>query len=174
MRNTGMLGGVLPTKHNACKICTQNKRNLFGTVFVGQGLCSCRLTNIGNIIENEIANLSKRFPEINVNKYVIMPNHIHMIILIDREDEPNEWRKRQEQSPCPTKIAFPAMGDIICAFKSVSTKQINKHDGVKGRKIWQFRYYDHIIRNEEDYLRVWQYIDENPAKWAQDKYYCDD
>ena len=47
----------------------------------------------------------------------------------------------------------------------------DKYDGTMGRKIWQFRYHDRIIRNEKEYLRIWQYIDENPAKWAEDEYY---
>ena len=100
-----------------------------------------------------------------------MPNHIHMIVVIVREDVPLE--NRQEQSPCHTIRTHPAIGDIICAFKSVSTKHANKCDGTEGRKIWQFRYHDHIIRNEDEYLKIWQYIDENPLKWAEDKYYCD-
>ena len=167
-------------------ICTQDRRNLFGSidVDVGQGLCSCRLTDIGNIVENEIVNLSKRFQEININKYIIMPNHIHMIVVLAREGR--QQNGRQEQSPCPTNPnpnpntntntntntnPAAAIGDIICAFKSITTKQANKYDGIKGRKIWQFRYHDHIIRNEDDYLRIWQYIDENPTKWAKDRYY---
>ena len=103
-----------------------------------------------------------------------------MILVLARENErenmrqdecQNEWLDtRQEQSPCPTNDA-PAMGDIIGALKSITTKQANKHDGRKGRKIWQFRYHDHIIRNQDEYIRIWQYIDENPTKWVNDRYY---
>ncbi|MFI3226690.1 MAG: transposase [Clostridia bacterium] len=78
---------------------------------VGQGLCSCRLTTVGRIVQTEIENLNTRFPNINIDNYVIMPNHIHLILSIVEE--------RQEQSPCPT------MCDVICALKSLSTKSAN-------------------------------------------------
>ena len=75
---------------------------------------------------------------------------------------------RQEQSPCPT------IGDIICAFKSITTKMCNKKDNnTNGRKIWQFRFHDHIIRNEAEYQKIWEYIDTNPLKWQNDCYYSD-
>ena len=58
----------------------------------------------------------------------------------------------------------PTVSQIIRMMKETVTKQV-------GQKIWQKGFYDHIIRNESDYLRVWQYIDENPAKWPEDEYY---
>ncbi len=136
-------------------ICTHNRECIFGEIVVGQGLCSCRLTQNGNIIGEEIDALLIRYPGIVISNYVIMPNHIHIIIQIER----------QEQSPCPT------VGDVICTFKSITTKKSNLFDNVKGRKIWQFRYHDHIIRNEKEYLKIWQYIDTNPQKWEEDCYH---
>ena len=141
-------------------ISSYQREHLFGNVIVGQGLCSCRLSVIGNIIDSEITQLAIRYPQIEIIKYVIMPNHIHLLLaIIDA---------RQEQSPCPTS---PSIGDIICALKSITTKKANHHDGINGRKIWQFRYHDHIIRNQPDYNRIWQYINENPATWLDDCYY---
>ena len=137
-------------------ICTKDKAHILGEL-VGQGLCSCRLSPIGEIVEREINNISTRFDPVQVDKYVIMPNHIHVLLTINTQ--------RQEQSPCPTT------GDIICALKSLSTKAANAQDHISGRKIWQSRYYDHIVRNEEDYLKIWQYIDENPLKWEADCFY---
>jgi len=138
-------------------ICSYCRENLFGEIVVGQGLCSCRLSNVGNIIENEISQLPIRYTNIKIDNYVVMPNHIHLILSIVAE--------RQEQSPCPT------IGDIICALKSITTKRANNEDLVSGRKIWQFRFHDHIIRDELEYQKIWQYINENPAKWADDCYY---
>ncbi len=136
-------------------ICTHNRKCLLGEIVVGQGLCSCRLSPIGNIVREEIDGLLIRYPGITISNFIIMPNHVHMIIEIER----------QEQSPCPT------IGDVICTFKSITTKNTNLFDNVKGRKIWQFRYHDHIIRNENEYQKIWNYIDNNPLLWEKDLYY---
>ena len=80
-----------------------------------------------------------------IDKYVIMPNHIHLIIIIDRESN-------------------LSISNIIKKYKEWITKEI-------GKSIWQKSYYDHIIRNEKDYLRIWKYIEENIIKWSLDKYY---
>ncbi len=135
-------------------ICTHKRECMLGKI-VGQGLCSCRLSPVGNIIREEIDGLLTRYPSIIISNFIIMPNHIHMIIEI----------QRQEQSPCPT------IGDIICTFKSITTKKSNLFDNVKGRKIWQSRYYDHIIRNENEYQKIWNYIHNNPLSWEQDSLY---
>jgi len=150
-------------------ICSQQRMNLFGEIPVGQGLCPCRLSNIGEIINHEIKQLSPRFPNITIDKYVIMPNHVHLLMIIQNVSQEQEI-ERQGQSPCPT----PTIGDVIGALKSISTKKANERDDTRGRKVWQFRYHDHVIRDEEDYRQIWQYIDENPAKWTIDRYYWED
>ncbi|MFA6947545.1 MAG: transposase [Eubacteriales bacterium] len=144
-------------------ICTQNRECLLGDIIVGQGLCSCRLSKSGNDVKQEIENIDTHFSGIHIDKYVIMPNHVHMILVLRRQSV--LCVGRQEQSPCPT------VGDIICAVKSLSTKTANKNDGVIGRKIWQYRFYDHIIRNEQEYQKIWEYIDTNPLKWSEDCFY---
>ena len=77
--------------------------------------------------------------------------------------------QRAGQSPAPT----PDLSGIVGAFKSVTTKAINQLMGTPGQKLWQRSFYDHVIRNEADYLRAWQYIDDNPAHWAEDEYYSE-
>ena len=113
------------------------------------------LRPIGKIVENELRDLANRY-DILIDKYVIMPNHVHMIIFI----------QRAEQSPTPT------ISDILCAFKSITTKKANQQDHVSGRQIWQRSFHDHIIRNESAYQKIWQYIDCNPMMWEQDCFYC--
>ncbi len=138
-------------------ICTYNRECILAEI-VGQGLCSCRFTNIGKIVEKEIKNLENRYKNILIPNFIIMPNHVHFIIEIDNNT-------RQEQSPCPT------IGDVVCTLKSITTKEANLLDNTKGRKIWQYRYHDHIIRNEKEYQQIWQYIDTNTIKWQIDCYY---
>ncbi len=140
-------------------ICTQQRLHLFGKIekYVRQGLCSCRFTPTGEVIEKEWRSLFERYPNIIFDNFVVMPNHIHAIIIIN-------FVERQEQSPCPT------ISDIICVYKSITTKICNINDGVLGRKIWQFRFHDRIIRNESEYRKIWCYINENPTKWEEDCY----
>ena len=135
-------------------ICSEKKRCIFGNI-VGQGLCSCQLSETGKIIKEEIESLSQRYSEIKIENFIIMPNHVHILLTLER----------QEQSPCPT------ISEAICSFKSITTKRANLQDNVKGRKIWQRSFYDHIVRNQTDYEQIWQYIEYNVAKWNEDKYF---
>ncbi|MEG1445923.1 MAG: transposase [Ruthenibacterium sp.] len=139
-------------------ICAYQREHLFADVLVGQGLCPCRLTAIGSIVQSEIENIKTRFAHVGVDKYIVMPNHVHLILRIGEH--------RQGQSPCPT------VGNMIGAMKSISTKRANAMDLSGDRKIWQFRYHDHIIHNEQEYLKIADYIDTNPLTWAQDCFYA--
>lgn len=132
-------------------ICTQNRKQILSKICRG----GVELLPNGYICENQIKALQIRY-NIKINKYIIMPNHIHLIIIIEN---------REEQSPSPT------LSDIICAFKSITTKAANKNDNISGRQIWQRSFYKHIIRNEKDYEEIWNYIDTNPLKWETDKFY---
>ena len=107
-------------------------------MFVGQGLAPAemQLSAFGEIANAEILNLENRYKNIKIDKYVIMPNHIHAIIVIEN--------KTAGASPCPT------LSDIICTFKSLSTNKIHKNF-MPNIKIWQTSFHDHIIRNEMDY-----------------------
>lgn len=60
---------------------------------------------------------------------------------------------------------------MVCAFKSLTARQANREENKPHRKIWQRSFYDHVIRNEQDYLETWKYIDENPVKWELDQFY---
>lgn len=131
-------------------ICTQNRCEILSDICRGGAL----LRPIGMIAEIEIHKVTERF-HILIDKYVIMPNHVHLIIVIERA----------EQSPAPT------IGDIVCTFKSITTKTANRQDNALGRKICQRSYHDHIIRNEQEYQKIWQYIDTNPLKWEEDCFY---
>lgn len=114
------------------------------------------MTQAGEIAEQSIQNIERHYHGISVDKYVIMPNHIHLLLRI----EANSGR-----TMCaPT--AKPLIGRVVWGFKAAVTKRV-------GGAIWQKGYHDHIIRNEADYLRIWQYIDTNPAKWREDCYYTE-
>jgi len=146
--------------NNGCyhvTICTNNNEHILSNVGRGLAPAGVALTSIGKIAEEQLFDLQKRFPCVNVDKYVIMPTHIHAIIIINDDSA--------GASPRPTLM------DIVCAFKSLSTRICNRQDNIQGRKLWQTSFYETIIRNEKAYHEIWQYIYENPAKWAEDRYF---
>ena len=133
-------------------ICTTERAPMYWRDF----LCP-KLSASGKIVKEEINALEVRFPSVRIEKKVIMPDHVHILLTLKRQSE----EERQGQSPCPT------LGSVVGAFKSISTKRINRETGAPGEKIWQFRYYEHIVRGEEDFLTIWRYIEENPARWIE-------
>ena len=147
-------------------ICTNNKEHLFGKIIRGQMV----LNVYGEILEKHIQKMSNLYDDIKVNNYVVMPNHIHIIIAICRE------RIVCVPQSDPTKSQIPQM---IQAYKSSVTKEIREisrngtHEmhSLQQQQIWQKSYHDHIIRNEAEYQKIWEYIDTNPLKWELDKYY---
>lgn len=102
--------------------------------------------------------LENRYPLVKLYQDVIMPNHIHAIIQIQEN-----CGKAGGASPSPTLI------DVICAFKSLTTRLCNKVAPIP--QLFQRSFYDHMIRCESSYLEIARYIDENPAKWMQDEFY---
>ena len=137
-------------------ICTNEMKCILSTVEnVGEGLLTLpnlHLTKAGKIVKNSIEYANKHYNNICIEKYVIMPNHVHLLISLE---------KKMGGS------GDPPLQDIIRRIKSYSSKQY-------GSSIWQRSFYDHIIRNENDYLLHIQYIDENPKKWiiGKDEYYA--
>ena len=113
-----------------------------------------QLSKYGQIAEQVLLEMNAFYGDISIDNYVVMPNHIHFILVLRGENGPS-------RTPAPTNARLPA---FLSTWKRLTNKAANA-------SLWQRSYYDHIIRNEADYLRVWQYIDQNPARWAEDEYY---
>ena len=115
---------------------------------IGPGI---RLTPVGTVVEKYLRSIP------GIGEYVIMPNHVHMILRISASNtlEGPMW------ASAPTKASVPR---LVRSWKTLVTKEL-------GCSIWQRSYYDHVIRNEQDYLARVRYIEENPAKWYFDDYY---
>ena len=129
-------------------VCAVNREKIFWSDRRGE-LCSpanVPLSDIGTIVDNEIQKLNTVYDSVCVDKYCIMPDHIHMILTIDTDENGR------------TQFA-PTISRVIKQFKGSITKQI-------GRPIWQKSFYDHGIRNQLDYDEIWQYIENNPLKYA--------
>lgn len=137
-------------------ICTQNRRCLLSEV-VGRGLAPAglSLTEYGKIAEEQLHLIPKRYPYVRIDHYVIMPNHIHVLLCLTGETA--------GESPRPT------LTDIVCAYKSLTTRACKKHMPID--KLFQVSFYEHVVRNETDYGEIARYIQGNPARWHEDTLY---
>ena len=139
-------------------ICTREKRCILSKITVGAdalGGPRAILTNAGRIVEKYILSTNK-IPDIRVDKYVIMPNHIHMILFVEQIDGP-------PRASAPTMASIP---NAVSALKRLVNREL-------GENIWQRSFHDHVIRNENDYGKIWEYIDTNPARWDMDCFYTE-
>ena len=121
----------------------------------------------GKMIDCIYNEIISSFDDVFSDKYIIMPNHFHCILSIQRTN----MAARADTRSAPTKIDM-----VVQTFKSKTT--VEYINGVKSglyppfnKRVWQRNYYEHIIRDKEDYQTRWRYIDENPAKWANDEFY---
>ena len=138
-------------------IVTQGRKNLFGEIIDNKMV----LNIAGEMIEEIHNNIVNDFEMIRLHKYIIMPNHIHTIIEI------------VGVPLVGTRDKNKTIGDIIGAFKSITTNryiQMVKENSVSPfeKRIWQRNYWDHIIRDENDYNKITEYIVNNPLTWAED------
>ena len=119
--------------------CTRKRRCLFwkreqdGT-----------LSPWGILVEQTIREIPIRYPSIRLEQYAVMPNHVHLLLLLEE--------------------GSPSISTVINQMKGAATKRI-------GQAVWQKLYHDHIVRNERDYLEIRQYIATNPARWLEDCFY---
>ncbi len=147
--------------------CTHEKRCFLSEIHVGaiheSPAEAVRLSAAGEMVRQCVCLLPERFPELKVDHFVIMPNHVHLLLRIDGE-------RAIRESPLQTKedCKRALLGKAIGFLKMNSSKQI--HQLFPDLSVWQRSFYEHIIRNENDYLEIWTYIENNPLKWAQDRF----
>ena len=135
-------------------LCAKDKQCIFGQILDGTDetqLPLMQLSRIGKIVQNQIQTMADFYPNVNAEHFVVMPNHIHLLLSI-RGDE---------------KETTPANA-VVPRFISTLKRFTNKQAGVD---LWQRSFHDHVVRNEQDYLRIWQYIESNTVKWNADCFY---
>ena len=146
-------------------ICAQNRNHYFSEITedpqcVGEAALDVpivRLTDYGKIVNDQINEINSVYAKLKIMKYVIMPDHLHMIIYLFDE---NNVIVGTSRTPSPTNAVIPS---LISVFK----RFVNKKTGCN---IWQRSYHDHIIRNEREFLEICNYIDNNPINWVNDIY----
>lgn len=134
-------------------VCTKNRVNYFWHN-VGASIARPQdipLNENGKIVDKAINNIPKIYNNITVDRYVVMPNHIHLLLQIHSDENGRP-------------MVAPTIKRVIQQMKGYVTKQI-------GKPIWQKLFNDHIIRGEQDYREIWEYIENNPIKWVDDEFY---
>jgi len=126
-------------------IVTHQRQPIFGQVVDGQMI----LFNAGLIVQRTWDDLPKHYPGICLDAMVVMPNHVHGIITLIGSNHP--------------------LTEIVRGFKSFSARRINLVRDEQGRPVWQRNYYEHIIRDEIEFRRIFDYIETNPARWKEDR-----
>ena len=158
-------------------ICVQSGECLLGEVVNGTVV----LIDFGRLTDGYWAEVLRRFPSIAIDAVVTMPNHIHVIIVIIviRRGEVSSplvadvGTGREEETPGretrPLYGDAPRLGQIVAYYKYQTTKTMNAMRDTRGQRFWQRNYWEHVVRNEAEMNRIRQYIQDNPAKWAEDK-----
>ena len=134
-------------------ICTKNRKNLF---WKNVGAIIDRpenipLTNLGCLVRQCIIEIPMHYPMISVDNFVVMPNHIHLLLQIHTDADGRS-------------LIAPTISTVVRLMKGTVSKQA-------GFSVWQKGFYDHVIRNDKDYQSIWNYIEGNPGKWTEDQLY---
>ncbi len=146
-------------------ICTQHRECPFGEVVDGE----MQVNVYGRIVQACWDAITMHFPFVAMDAFMVMPNHIHGIIVLN--DRPVGARhavplRNIERYGNPIPGSIPT---IIRSFKSVTTKRINEMRSTPGAPVWQRNYYEHIVRDEETFNLIRQYVADNPLNWTLDR-----
>ena len=137
-------------------ICTKDRKSLLWED-VGASIArpaAVRLSPYGHIVDQAIRQIPAHYPAVLLENYTVMPNHIHLLLRIDTD-------------PDGRALDAPTISQVIQQMKGIVTKRI-------GWPIWQKLFHDHVIRNERDYLKIWEYIEYNPIRWKEDCFFIDE
>ena len=129
-------------------VCAKNKAHVFGEI----ESAVVRLNPLGEIADRNARAIDSHFPEAALHVHVVMPNHVHLLIGIGTREDSD------------TNAARHTLGGIVAAYKASVSREAHC-------SVWQPRFYDRVIRNDDDYLGVWEYIQNNPSKWDTDEFY---
>ena len=134
-------------------ICTEKRKKLF---WMDVGAAIGRPEDVpfsvhGRIVRACIEEIPKHYPAVAVDRYVVMPNHVHLLLRINAGHDGRP-------------MVAPTISTVVNQLKGAASKRI-------GFPVWQKGFYDHVVRGERDYLEIWEYIEGNPGKWAEDELY---
>jgi putative transposase len=152
-------------------LCVEGRECLLGEIAAGE----VRVSGAGEIVAQTWDSLPSRFPYVELDAFVIMPNHVHAIIVITDPPPPVDPDSVGAELALPKKTGdasiAPTLGRIVQAFKSISAIACNRLLERSGVPFWQRNYWEHVIRDDADLARLRAYIEGNPGKWAEDRYH---
>jgi putative transposase len=131
-------------------ICTHGRDCLLGEIEKGEA----KLTSAGRMVQSTWDALPAHFPHSFLDAFVVMPNHIHGILVLQESD--------------PSSAPRHSLAELIRALKSFSARRINRRRGTPGAHVWQRNYYERVVRDENELEKIRRYIADNPSKWADD------
>ena len=123
-------------------VCINDRKPILWNV--GAAPCRPNLSKLGSVVETAILQIPEHYPAVSVDKYCVMPDHIHMILSINTDADGRQ-------------IAAPTVSTVVGHMKRWVSMQI-------GHSIWQKSFYDHVIRTQQSYDKIWEYIENNPIK----------
>ena len=147
-------------------ICAKDKQKVFGDI-VGGGAFDApivRLSAVGEIVEKYICS-TNNIPEITVDKYVIMPNHIHLLLRVCNENGTS-------RAPSPTHSQPMSRSNQLIPHAISTLKRFVNRD--VGGNVFQRSFHDHVVRGDQDYRDIWNYIEHNPQQWQEDCFFVED
>ena len=150
-------------------ICTAGRRCILSEICVGDGVHDVprvQLTSFGACVQDTLLEIEDHYSWLTLDHYVIMPNHIHVLLRIESDGTsrtPSPTIGDGGPLPSPANETLPK---LISTFKRFSNRKC-------GVQLWQRSYHEHVIRNETDYQQIWEYIDNNPARWTEDRYHME-
>lgn len=127
-------------------ICVYEKKCIFGKPE--------QLNSVGKVVEYCIDKIPEKYPGVIVDNYIIMPNHIHLILALQKKENDSY---------------MPNISHVVGQFKMSVTKQIRKLNSIY--PVWQRSFYDRVIRNQREYEKIWNYVEYNDQKWMEDCFY---
>ena len=150
-------------------ICTKNKIECFGEIINGKMI----LNECGKIVNQCWHDLPNHYHNCKLDEFIIMPNHIHGIVIIDNSDigmngDVGTGLKPVRTKPVPTEVKQYSLSEIIRGLKTFSSRKINEQNPNLTFR-WQSRFYDHIIRDEKSLDKICAYIKNNPPQWELDR-----
>jgi putative transposase len=152
-------------------VVTWRRDCLFGEVIAGE----MKLNDFGQIADEGWRAIPEHFPNVELGAHIVMPNHVHGIILINEDDSRNivgaqhccaPTSSGQDDNPRKINVKPGSLGAIVRSYKSAVSYKINKQFNATG--IWQRNYHEHIIRNDCEMGEIWRYIESNPVLWNDD------
>ena len=149
-------------------ICSSGRECLFGEIHSGE----MHLNTWGGMVSLCWQDIPRHFPSVDLDAFVVMPNHVHgILVLAETVGATHASPLPKDTSVHPRGPTPQSVAAIVGSLKAAVTKRVNENRSTRGQRVWQRNYYEHVIRDEEDYYVIRQYIGHNPQRWVEDENY---